>query len=91
MEFKLIYHQDVVKNDIPALPKTMRTRIKTAIESRLATRPESYGKPMRHTLHSLWSLRVGDYRVIYRIEDEEVVILKIGHRRDVYRQSKPRG
>ncbi len=86
MGFKLVYHHDVVKNDIPALPKTMRNRVKTAIESRLATSPESYGKPLRHTLHSLWSLRVGDYRVIYRIDGEDVIILKIGHRRDVYRR-----
>ncbi len=86
MEFKLIYHHDVVKRDIPALPKTMRIRIKTAIEKRLATRPESHGKPLKHTLHSLWSLRVGDYRVISRIDGDEVAILKIGHRRDVYRR-----
>lgn len=85
MAFKLPYHHNVVKNDIPALPKTMRERIKTAIEFRLTTSPESYGKPLKYTLHSLWSLRLGDYRVIYRIDDDEVVILKIGHRRDVYR------
>ena len=85
MAFKLTYHHDVVRNDIPALPKTMRNRIKTAIESRLTTSPESYGKPLKYTLNSLWSLRVGDYRVIYRINGDEVVILKIGHRRDVYR------
>lgn len=85
MPFKLIYHHDVVREDIPALPKTMRVRLRTAIEARLATRPESYGKPLRHSLHSLWSLRVGDYRVIYRINRDEVDILKIGHRRDVYK------
>jgi mRNA interferase RelE/StbE len=84
MEYLLVYHHDVVKHDIPALPKTMRMRIKTAIENRLAVNPESHGKPLRYTLRSLWSLRVGDYRVIYRIQDKEVVILKIGHRREVY-------
>jgi len=85
MAFELIYHHDVVERDIPALPKTMRARIRKAIEERLATSPESYGKPLRHSLHSLWSLRVGDYRIIYRIEGEEVLILKIAHRRDAYR------
>ena len=34
-----------------------------------------------------WRIRVGDYRVIYDVEDEErtVIVLQIGHRRDVYR------
>lgn len=34
-----------------------------------------------------WRVRVGDYRVIYRIEDERlvVVVVTVGHRRDVYR------
>ena len=86
MTFNLIYHHDVVKDDIPALPKTMRHRIQTAIATRLATHPEDYGKPLKHTLHSLWSLRVGDYRVIYRITGDDVTILKIGHRRDVYKK-----
>ena len=85
MAFTVIYHSDVVKNDIPRLPKTMKNRIRTAIENRLVTEPASYGKPLRHSLQSLWSLRVGDYRVIYQINNDEVIILKIGHRRNVYK------
>jgi mRNA interferase RelE/StbE len=85
MDFIITYHHDVVEKDIPALPKTMRARIRTAIDRRLTTEPESYGKPLRYSLQSLWSLRVGDYRVIYRINGNEVVILKIGNRRDVYK------
>lgn len=36
----------------------------------------------------VWSLRVGDYRVIYDVDDEAqlVTVYKIGHRRDVYRE-----
>jgi mRNA interferase RelE/StbE len=85
MTFTVIYHSDVVENDIPRLPKTMKNRIRTAIENRLDTEPASYGKPLRHSLQSLWSLRVGDYRVIYQINNDEVIILKIGHRRNVYK------
>ncbi len=85
MSFRVIYHSDVVDSDIPGLPKTMRERLKKAIENRLATEPASYGKPLRHNLQSLWSLRVGNYRIIYRIQDDEVLVLKIGHRRDVYK------
>ena len=84
MPFRLVYHKEVVEKDIPQLTKTVRERIRAVIENRLATHPETYGKPLRYNLRSLWSLRVGDYRIIYRIENEEVHIVKIGHRRDVY-------
>jgi len=33
----------------------------------------------------VFRLRVGDYRVVYRIEDDEVLVLKIGYRGDVYK------
>jgi mRNA interferase RelE/StbE len=31
-----------------------------------------------------WRLRIGDYRVLFRVELEQIVVLKVGHRRDVY-------
>ena len=44
------------------------------------------GKPLTGKLAGLWSLRVGDYRALYQIRDNELVILvlKIGHRKNVY-------
>jgi mRNA interferase RelE/StbE len=47
---------------------------------------------LRYSFKGARRLRVGDYRVIYRIEPEDlVVIVKIGHRRDVYRERSRRG
>jgi len=45
------------------------------------------GKPLRDDLEGIWSARRGTYRVLYRIRDDprEVVVLRIDHRRDVYR------
>jgi mRNA interferase RelE/StbE len=45
------------------------------------------GKPLKHSLKGKYSLRVGMYRIIYTTEKHKmtVYILKIGHRRDVYR------
>jgi mRNA interferase RelE/StbE len=36
----------------------------------------------------VWRLRIGDYRILYRIEDDRLVVLviRIGHRREVYRR-----
>jgi mRNA-degrading endonuclease RelE of RelBE toxin-antitoxin system len=39
---------------------------------------------LRAELKSLWSLRVGDYRVVYRIEGKKVKVIQIAHRRDAY-------
>jgi mRNA interferase RelE/StbE len=62
------------------------TRIKTAIEQKLATRPYHFGKPLKHSWRGHHSLRVGEYRVIYRIHEDDgaVIIAAIGHRKDIY-------
>ena len=84
--FALEYYESVVKRDIPALPKTMRLRIKKAIEQRLVNDPVTYGKPLQYALKGHRRLRVGDYRIIYRILAERrcVLIVAIDHRKDVY-------
>lgn len=82
--YELIYHAEVVKHDIPRLSSETAQRIKKTLESKLSTHPEIYGKPLRHTLKGIWSLRAGDYRILYQIQTKKVLILKIGHRRDVY-------
>jgi mRNA interferase RelE/StbE len=84
MSFELKYHPDVKAVDIPQLDARMRTRIKNAIENRLTTEPHQYGEPLRKTLHGYWKLRVGDYRVVFRIVGAEVWILGIIHRKKVY-------
>ena len=81
---KLIYHPDVKEVDIPSLDARLKKRIKLAVETRLASAPERYGEPLRKTLKGYWKLRVGDYRVVYKVVGEEVWILGIIHRRDVY-------
>ena len=48
--------------------------------------PRSSGKALQGDLKGLWRYRVGDYRLIAQIHDNELVILviEIGHRKDVY-------
>lgn len=77
----------------PGVDKQLR-RIEKATRLRLAgviellgvdPRPPS-AKMLRGGEHGLWRVRVGDYRVVYAIEDAKLVVLiiRIGHRRDVY-------
>jgi mRNA interferase RelE/StbE len=85
MKFRIEYLATVVRQDITRLSGDARKRIKKAIEERLASNPVEYGRPLQYSLKGCRRLRVGDYRVIYKIEEPDVVlIVKIGHRKDVY-------
>jgi len=84
VSFELRYHPDVKSIDIPLLDEKLKTRIRNAIGKRLTTAPHLYGEPLRKTLRGYWKLRVGDYRVIFKIMKEEVWILGIIHRKKVY-------
>ncbi len=84
MGFRVIYHPAVAGEDLPRIPADLRGRIARVIEARLTTAPERYGRPLRGTLRGYWKLRVGDYRVVFKPTGDEVRILAIRHRRDVY-------
>ena len=84
MKWEAVYHPDVVREDLPKIPKNVQARLKRAIESRLLPDPILGGAPLRKDLTGYRKLRVGDYRVIYRVEEDEVIILVIGYRKDVY-------
>lgn len=84
--YQVVYLEQVKSEDIPALPVKMRELIKRAIEERLTVDPISFGKPLRYSFKGHRRLRVGDYRVIYRVDISKhiVIIVHIGHRKDVY-------
>ncbi|MBH0198847.1 MAG: type II toxin-antitoxin system RelE/ParE family toxin [Nitrospira sp.] len=84
MPFELRYHHAVATEDIPRIPSNLHRRIAKAIESRLAHAPHRYGVPLRKTLRGYWKLRVGDYRVVYKIERNEVWFLGTQHRKTIY-------
>lgn len=78
---------DGALRDLRRLPDRDRGRIVAAGDA-LAHDPRPAGcKPMRGQ-PGLWRIRVGDYRVLYEIADEVllIVVAKVGHRREVYRR-----
>src|SRR3990170_4622173 len=90
MAYALLYHPMVLTDDIPAIPRNLQRRLARAIEARLGTEPERYGEPLRGPFQGYRKLRVGDYRVVYRIVQREVWILAIFHRKRVYERAQPR-
>jgi mRNA-degrading endonuclease RelE of RelBE toxin-antitoxin system len=69
------------------LPEAVATAVIELLTTSLVQRPHRVGKPLRDDLAGVWSARRGTYRVLYRIRDDlhEVIVLRVEHRRDVYR------
>ncbi len=85
MTYEIIIKPSVEKA-FAKLPKNQQSKILSALEL-LAENPRPQGtKKLKSTLE-LYRYRVGDYRIIYSIEDNilTVNIVKIGHRSDVYK------
>jgi mRNA interferase RelE/StbE len=82
------YLISVVEEDAPSLPKRIKSIIKKAIEERLMIDPVGFGKPLRYSLRGHRRLRVGDYRIVYRIDSEKMVVIvaAIKHSKDVYEE-----
>ena len=70
-----------VDSDIKKLGGAEKKRIKHAVNERLLIDPTLYGKPLQHSLFSLRSFRVGDYRVLFKLEADCIFIVHIGHRK----------
>ena len=73
--------------DLKSLPRDVQKRIGNKIDS-LSQNPRPAGVAAIKGWEGLLRLRVGVYRVIYRVEDDRLVVLVIraGHRKDVYRK-----
>ncbi len=91
MSYRLLYHHDVKAKDLPRIDARVQQRIRIAIESRVQIAPDLYGLPLRKTLKGFWKLRVGDYRVVYKVDGNSILIYCICHRRDVYKLATARG
>jgi mRNA interferase RelE/StbE len=72
--------------ELKKLAPKVRQEVSDAI-SALATEPRPDGVRKLSGSKNSYRIRVGEYRVLYRITDKELLILvvKVGHRRDVYR------
>ncbi|MFA6383790.1 MAG: type II toxin-antitoxin system RelE/ParE family toxin [Candidatus Omnitrophota bacterium] len=84
--YKVAY-LDSVAEDLKKLDKSIVRKILNRIETYLAFGPKELGKPLKGDFQGYWRYRWGDYRVIYKISEREILItvLRISNRKDVYR------
>ena len=83
MAHRLVYTQRAAR-DISRLHRNIRKRIRKSLE-RYAENPFSYARKMTDPALGTYRFRIGEYRVIFDIEGDELVILRVGHRSDIYR------
>lgn len=80
---------DTAAKQLAELGKPEAKRIAAFLRDRLAPLddPRSLGSPLSGTLAGLWRYRIGDYRLICALEEGvmRILVVTIGHRRDVYR------
>lgn len=84
--FKIEYKRSALKN-IKILPREMEERIRSAIDN-LSGNPRPHGsRKISGAGEDRYRVKVGDYRVIYRIYNDYllVLILRVAHRREAYR------
>ena len=74
--------------ELKKLGRQAQREILKYLDERIATEedPRRFGKALRGELAGLWRYRVGDYRMICSLKEGQmlVLVLRVGHRRDVY-------
>ncbi len=83
--YRIVFDKRVSRKDLPAIPIKDRRRIIAAIDGLIIDPRPRLAK--RLSAREEYRLRQGDYRILYTINDEivTVIIVKVSHRKDVYK------
>jgi mRNA interferase RelE/StbE len=82
LAYKIFYKKSVAK-DFKKIDLSIRKRIIDKIEENLINKPKQY-PVLQGRFLGLRKFRIGPYRVIFSVLDDEVWVLRVGHRKDVY-------
>jgi len=83
LAYNVVYKKSVHR-DLKKLSKDEASRILDQIEQELTKKPESF-PVLKGRFAGLRKYRIGDYRVIYALVGTDILVLRIGNRRDVYK------
>jgi len=88
--WRVVIHRLVLEQDFKKISPSEKRKIFKTIQKKLSLDPQSYGKPLKGEFAGYWRLGVQDYRVIYKIVKDQILVLviKIGIRKDdqIYRE-----
>lgn len=83
MNFRLVYTKRALK-DIRKLDSRSKTRIKNALEI-YSLNPYSHLERLTNYIIGNYRFRIGNYRIIFDINEDEIVVLRVGHRKEIYK------
>jgi len=86
MNYKLTYTPRA-ERDIKKLDHTAKNRIGKAL-LKLQANPLLYSDKLSDPSIGTYRFRIGDYRVIFDIEGNDIIVLRIGHRKEIYKRLK---
>ena len=93
MTWVIFYHHEI-EEDLKSIGPSAARRVIKAIDTKLTCEPLTFGAPLSGGLADFRKLRVGDYRVVYQVNENVVVVyvLAVGPRRDkeIYRLASKR-
>jgi mRNA interferase RelE/StbE len=84
LSYRLVYTQKAVR-DIDRLDAGVKKRIGTTL-LRFKDNPLQYAERMTDPELGGYPFRIGDYRVIFDIEGNDIVVLRAGHRKEIYKR-----
>ena len=84
MAYNIVYKKSV-ERDLKKLSKAEAHRVMNQIEEELPQKADTY-PVLKGQFAGLRKYRVGDYRVVYAILGDDVLVLRIGHRKDIYKK-----
>jgi mRNA-degrading endonuclease RelE of RelBE toxin-antitoxin system len=87
VSFRVVVARSAARRPAEQLPEAVAAACLEFIFGPLADDPHRVGAPLRRPFEGQWRARRGEYRVRYRIDDQEetVYVLDVDHRRDAYR------
>ncbi|HDM76723.1 MAG TPA: type II toxin-antitoxin system RelE/ParE family toxin [Deltaproteobacteria bacterium] len=85
MRYNLVYTRRAVK-DINSLEDNVKKLIGKAL-ARYSQDPFRHAQKLTDDRLGSYRFRIGDYRVIFDIEGDEIVVLRVGHRKDIYKRT----
>ena len=87
-EYRTVLTAAALRN-LQAVPPRVAEPLVAFVFGSLAESPRRRGKPLQRELTDRWAARRGDYRIIYRLDDDTktMYVLEIAHRSEVYRRA----
>ena len=84
MKYSLVYTRRAIK-DIQRLEEKIRKRIGNTL-LRYSEDPFKYSEKLTDSKLGNYRFRIGDYRVIFDLEGTDIAVLRVGHRKEIYRK-----